>query len=784
MSARRRRNGDEFADDRPWAEDDPPWAENDPPWAENDRPWADDEPPGHRPQPEAGYRPASPSRRGRHSAAPDPAPPAGRRAPEPGGRRPGPTAEWEPPRGGRTGPRPAVDRPAVNLPRQPGPPDGQPSWPGQDDAETGRSSLRRSPPGAPPEADAVQDRRGSPSRGRYPGSRSQRPGPDPLAPAANRRAAGSGPYPAAGSDPYPASGPSPYPAAPAGRRDRDAVQDRRGRQPAGRYPDGYPGDRPQGPAPTDGYAGPPQDRQTPRAAPRGPQDPDPRDDPRDRYGAPPAGRRGAPGHRRASQPARRPEPADPYAAPPGGRAGPRDGYDDPSGDARREPQGRGAGSRRPAPPAPGDRPAGDTARSAGSGGFLAGLGENRAGGHGRGGRGSDGYDDDYGASGRGYGSGSGHGNVEYYEEPGGRDGGGGGGKPPKRKRRGRLAGPTAALVVLIVIVVPLAIGGFFAYRAIESHYNPPNYSGDGTGQVIFQVKPGDDADTLGPRLVSAGIVASSRAFVLAAEASTNTSVLEPGFYRMHKHMSAAAAWSLLLDRNAQVEASVTIPEGWRISQIVPELSKKSGIPASDFNAALKNPAALHLPSYAHGNPEGYLFPDTYELQPDSSATAVLQQMVTAYDHVADSDGLTTAAKHVHLSPAQVIVVASLAQAEGGTDADFPKIAEVIYNRLAQGMALDLDSTVMFALNTYGIAASDQQLSVNSPYNTYKHTGLPPGPIDCPGNAAIEAALHPATGNFLYFVTVDPKTKKTEFTSSPTVFQQLKNELAQNLAQGR
>jgi uncharacterized YceG family protein len=804
MSARRRRNGDEFADDSPWAEDDPPWAENDRPWTDDQRPWADDEPPGREQRPGGPERPAGPSRRGRHSAAPDPGlagRPADRWAPEPGGGRlPGPPDSWEPPRGGRTGPRPAVDRPAVNLPRQSGPPDSQPPWPGQDAAETGRYGLRRSPPGAPQEPEPP--RRGSSSGGRYPGSRSQRSGPDPLAPAGNRRTAGSGPYPAADPGPYPTSGQSPYPAppgAPAGRRDRDAVQDRRGRQPSGRYPDDYAGDRPQRPASPDGYGDPSQDRQARRAAPRGPQDPDdyhsPRDDPRGGYGEPPAARRGPPGRRRASQPGRRPEPADPYAGPPGGQAGPHDGYDDPSSgrvpasDTRGAPRGRAGGSRsrRAAPPGPGDRPAGDTARSAGSGGFLAGLGDDRPGGPGRTGRGPDGYgDDDYGPPGRGpgYGSGSGSGNVEYYEEPGGRDGGGGGGKPPKRKRRGRLAGPTAALVVLIVIVVPLAIGGFFAYRAIESHYNPPNYSGDGTGQVIFQVKPGDNADTIGPRLVSAGIVASSRAFVLAAESSTNTSVLEPGFYRMHKHMSAAAAWSLLLDRNAQVQASVTIPEGWRISQIVAELSKKSGIPASDFKAALKNPAALHLPSYARSNPEGYLFPDTYELQPDSSATAVLQQMVTAYDHVADSDGLTAAAKHVHLTPAQVIVVASLAQAEGGTDADFPKIVEVIYNRLAQGMELDLDSTVMFALNTYGIAASDQQLAVNSPYNTYKHTGLPPGPIDCPGNAAIEAALHPPSGNLLYFVTVDPKTKKTEFTSSPTVFQQLKNELAQNLAQGR
>jgi UPF0755 protein len=297
------------------------------------------------------------------------------------------------------------------------------------------------------------------------------------------------------------------------------------------------------------------------------------------------------------------------------------------------------------------------------------------------------------------------------------------------------------------------------------------------------VMSGDNADTIGPRLVTAGIVASSRAFVLAAEASTNTSVLEPGFYRMHKHMSAALAWNLLLSPAARVQLTVTIPEGLRVSQILATLAKGSGIPASDFASAIKDTAALHLPSYANNNPEGYLYPDTYDIQPHMTATQVLQQMVTAYDNEASSVGITAAAKQVHLTPAQVITVASLCQAEGGTDADFPKIAEVIYNRIAQGMALDFDSTVMFALNTYGISASDTQLQVNSPYNTYKHTGLPPGPIDSPGNAAIQAALHPDHGNWLYFVTVNPKTKLTEYTSSPAVFQQLKNELEQNLAHG-
>ena len=138
---------------------------------------------------------------------------------------------------------------------------------------------------------------------------------------------------------------------------------------------------------------------------------------------------------------------------------------------------------------------------------------------------------------------------------------------------------------------------------------------------------------------------------------------------------------------------------------------------------------------------------------------------------------------MNLTPAEAIIVASLVQAEGGRVADYPKIARVIYNRLDANMQLQLDSTVMYALHRYGILATNQQLQVNSPYNTYQHTGLPPGPIDSPGDAAIQAALHPAKGTWLYFVTVNPKTGVTEFTSSSTTFVQLRAELEKNLGQG-
>ncbi|HLK74552.1 MAG TPA: endolytic transglycosylase MltG [Streptosporangiaceae bacterium] len=355
----------------------------------------------------------------------------------------------------------------------------------------------------------------------------------------------------------------------------------------------------------------------------------------------------------------------------------------------------------------------------------------------------------------------------------GRDGG------PLRRRRLRWIAP---LVALVVILIPLGIGGAYVYHLYQDKYHPADYSGAGTGRVVVQVTQNETATGLGPQLVKLGVVASSRAFVLAAEHSSNPNGLLPGFYGMHLHMKASLAYALLLNPKNLVQVTVTIPEGWRLSQILAYLGAKSGISASAYQAILKNPAQLHLPAYANGKPEGYLFPATYEVVPHESALGVLSGMVQRFDQEATQLNLATEAKRVHLSEAQVIIMASLVEAEGGRLSDYPKIAQVIYNRLAQHIPLELDSTVLYGLNKFGIVASNAQLTSTSPYNTYNHKGLPPGPIDSPGAAAIQAVLNPAAGNWLYFVTVNPQTKLTLFTASQAQFEQYRAELQHYLAQ--
>jgi len=340
----------------------------------------------------------------------------------------------------------------------------------------------------------------------------------------------------------------------------------------------------------------------------------------------------------------------------------------------------------------------------------------------------------------------------------------------------------AGLIASLVIIVALGSGAFYVYRAYEAKYHPADFAGSGHGAVTVHVIAGANPTTLAQTLLADGVIASTRAFILAAKASTATAVLEPGYFNMRKGMNAALAYKLLINPKNQEQFKVPIPEGLRVSNVVGTLVKNDpAIPRADYIQALKNPTALGLPSYAGGNPEGYLFPDTYEIPPHTSALTVLKGMVTLFNNEAATLNLPAAAKTAQVSESHIIIVASLVQAEGGRLSDYPKIAQVIYNRLNLGMKLQLDSTVLFALGKYGIQATNQQLQTKSLYNTYLHTGLPPGPIDNPGDAAIRAALHPmGPHNWVYFVTVDPLHKITEFTASPVQFQKFETELANNL----
>ncbi len=341
-----------------------------------------------------------------------------------------------------------------------------------------------------------------------------------------------------------------------------------------------------------------------------------------------------------------------------------------------------------------------------------------------------------------------------------------------RKKATRWFPRILVLTVVAVIVVGGLVGGLDVYHKYEARYHPADYAGAGTGDVTVQITSGDTAFSLAPRLLQLGVIASTRAFTNAAEAapsttSTSSTGLEAGYYQLHYHMQASLAYAALLNPKNLVQTVVTIPEGKRVSQVLTILAAYTKIPLAQFEAAAKDTAALGLPSYAdssaagqklpatvpYGKVEGYLFPATYAITPHETALQILQAMVQRFDIEAQQINIDPAAKSVGLTPDQLIIEASMVQAEAGVDSDMPKMARVMINRKAKGMPYGFDSVVFYGLGQYGInIPNGLNPATAGPYDDTQNTGLPPTAIGNPGDAAIQAVLHPASGPWLYFLT--------------------------------
>ena len=339
--------------------------------------------------------------------------------------------------------------------------------------------------------------------------------------------------------------------------------------------------------------------------------------------------------------------------------------------------------------------------------------------------------------------------------------------PERRQRSRRPFGCLAVLLSLAVLLGGAYAAYYFGAAALKSRFShPADYEGDGTGRVLVEVKDGEAATDIASTLADKDVVKSAEAFTEEARNDPASVGIQVGFYEMKRKMSAKSALGILVDPDNRVRNTVTIPEGYTVKQIVATLAKKTDFSVKQYNRALANPSALGLPASANGNPEGFLFPATYELPPTATPRSVLAMMVKRYDEAASQLALAQKAKALGYTPHEVMTVASLVQAEARYDKDFTKVARVIYNRLHDGMPLQFDSTVHYAVGKDGsVGTSDADRNSSSPYNTYKVAGLPPGPIGAPGEQAIKAALNPAQGTWLYFVTTNPDTGETKFATS-------------------
>jgi len=345
----------------------------------------------------------------------------------------------------------------------------------------------------------------------------------------------------------------------------------------------------------------------------------------------------------------------------------------------------------------------------------------------------------------------------------------------RRDRRDRGHGLRTG-IILTILLAALIGGGYVGYHRLQEAVTgrffteAADYPGPGDEPIEVVIPPGASGRLMGAILFDNEVVASAESFEQAFRNNPQASGIQPGTYALMTHMRAADAVAALVS-GARVETMVTIPEGFTAAQIFDRITSQTDITQEELDAALADPASIGLPAIAEGNPEGWLFPATYRVEPSTTATSLLSDMVGRTLHELDQRGVNPEDRE------DVLIKASLVEREARHDEDRPKVARAILNRLDAGMTLDIDAAVAYGLGISGTQLTRANLAdAENPYNTYQHTGLPPTPIANPGAASIEAVTHPADGPWLFWVTVNLATGETKFTETYAEHQQYVAEL--------
>ena len=336
-----------------------------------------------------------------------------------------------------------------------------------------------------------------------------------------------------------------------------------------------------------------------------------------------------------------------------------------------------------------------------------------------------------------------------------------------RKRRWWVVLLSLLFGLALVAVVLAAI--FFIYTSAIGG------SGSGAPEEVSVVK-GDTLSSVADKLKGAGIIESATVFKLEARAGGNSADLKPGSYKFRPGTDSTKILKTLTANKPAPTFSVTIPEGLTIKQTADEIASQSKVSAKDFEAAARET------NYSYGflknknikTTEGFLFPKQYDFEKGANAHQMVDRFLNQYLIETENLDFGSAEKKLNLNEYEIVTVASLVERESASPEERPLIASVIYNRLRQGMPLQIDASVQYALGKPKAELSLQDLKVNSPYNTYENSGLPPGPICSPSLDSIQAALKPAKTDYLYYVLNKKGTKHT-FTSNYDDFLKAKAE---------
>ena len=299
-------------------------------------------------------------------------------------------------------------------------------------------------------------------------------------------------------------------------------------------------------------------------------------------------------------------------------------------------------------------------------------------------------------------------------------------------------------------------------------------STESTHTANIEITSGESGSSIAQSLFTAGVVKSSEAYFRVAVGDARSQKVAPGNHRIDVGICASMALEQLLD-SSRISGLINIAEGAWLTEILPQFYA-AGMSKADVASAIRT---ISKPK-GFTSLEGLLFPAQYSFQRGTSAQQALSSMMERAVIEMGKSGFTTSKDK--FSPQQLLIIASLAQAEGNTQ-DFTKISRVIRNRLTKGMPLQFDSTIHYVKKSRGsVFLSTQSTFINSAYNTYKHYGLPPGPINNPGFDAMYAATHPDAGDWLFFITVAPFD--TRFTNNLDQFNIWKVEYEKNLKAGK
>ena len=334
------------------------------------------------------------------------------------------------------------------------------------------------------------------------------------------------------------------------------------------------------------------------------------------------------------------------------------------------------------------------------------------------------------------------------------------------KRTTVLKNPTVKLFAIILILVVFAfVGCLIALNQMAKAYDPSDKT-----VVTVTIPSGSTTESIGHILVKKGVIESADAFKYYSKFKSYDGNYKAGSYALSASYSMDKI-AKIIESGKTNDITFTIPEGYTEYDIAKKLSKLGIVNKTEFTSLLEGGSFTGKYSFLKGaqsgshNLEGYLFPSTYSVAANADGSTIINAMLKKYDSIFTAK-YKARAKKLGYTENEIIIVASIIEKESGVDKDRAKIASVIYNRLDDGMPLQMDSTVQYVLgldNNRKKDLSNDDTEVNSPYNTYQNTGLPPGPICCPGEASIKAALYPADTKYMYFILSDKLDDSMSFS---------------------